>query len=88
MKTLKREDYELCDKIVKRAMKMGLYEDNQMTAHLDVTNAAKYWNMRLEDWLNADDYDFVHDIVGIYDNIIREYPVQFTNYFMPRFADV
>ena len=86
MKTLTREDYELCDKIVKRAMKMGLYEDNQMTAHMDVTNAAKYWNMRLEDWLNADDFNFVHDIVGIYDNIVREYPVKFTNYFVPRFA--
>lgn len=86
MKKLTKADYELCDKIVKRAMKIGLYEDNQMTAHLDVTNAAKYWNMRLEEWLNADDFNFVHDIVGIYNNIVREYPVQFTNYFVPRFA--
>lgn len=86
MKTLTREDYELCDKIVKRAMKMGLYEDNQMTAHMDITNAAKHWNMRLEDWLNADDFNFAHDIAGIYENIIREYPVKFTNYFVPRFA--
>lgn len=55
---------------------------------MDITNAAKYWDMRLEDWLNADDFDFVHDIVGIYKNIVREYPVEFTNFFVPRFASV
>lgn len=86
MKKLTREDYELCDKIVRRAMKMNMYPGDQMTAHLDVTNAARYWNMRLEEWLNADDFNFAHDIVGIYNNIIREYPVQFANCFVPRFA--
>jgi hypothetical protein len=86
MKKLTKADYELCDKIVKRAMKMGFYQGNQLTAHMDVTNAAKHWNIRLEDWLNADDFNFAHDIAGIYENIIREYPVQFTNYFVPRFA--
>lgn len=88
MKKLTKADYELCDKIVKRAMKMGFYQDNQLTAHMDVTNAAKHWNIRLEDWLNADDFNFAHDIAGIYENIIREYPVQFTNYFVPRFASM
>lgn len=88
MKALTREDYLLCDKIAERAMEMGLYEDNRVTAYMDITNAAKYWNMRLEDWLNADDFNFVHDIVGIYDNIVRETPVKFTNYFVPRFAGI
>lgn len=86
MKTLTKADYELCSQIVDRAMEMGFYQDNKTTAHMDVTNAAKYWNMRLEEWLNADDFNFAHDIVGIYDNIVREYPVKFTNYFVPRFA--
>lgn len=86
MKKLTREDYELCFKIVNRAMEMGFYQDNRVTAHMDVTNAAKYWNMRLEDWLNADDFNFAHDIVGIYDNIVRQTPIEFANYFVPRFA--
>lgn len=88
MKTLTRDDYMLCDKITERAMEMGFYEDNRLTAYMDVTNAAKYWNMRLKDWLNADDFNFAHDIVGIYDNIVRETPVKFTNYFVPRFAGI
>lgn len=86
MKQLTREDYELCVRIVDRAIEMGFYRDNKITAHMDITNAAKHWSMRLEDWLNADDLNFAHDIVGIYDNIVREYPVRFTNYFVPRFA--
>ena len=87
MKTLTKEEYELCNKIVERAMKMGFYKDNKITAFMDIENAAKYWDMRLEEWLNADDYNFAHDIVGIYENIVREMPVKFTNYFMPRFAN-
>ena len=89
MKTLTRTDYELIDKIVDRAQNLGLYEDNRITAHMDVANATKYFNMRLEDWLNADEFDFVHDIVGIYKAIDRTvYPADFSNnpYFLPRFA--
>ena len=86
MKKLTREDHELCYKIAERAMEMGFYENNKTTAYLDITNAAKYWHMRLEEWLNADDFNFSHDIVGIYENIVRQYPVEFTNYFVPRFA--
>ena len=87
MKTLTKMEIQLCDKIVSRAMNMGFYKDNKLTAFLDVQNAAKYWDMRLEEWLNADDLNFAHDIVGIYENIVREMPVKFTNYFMPRFAN-
>lgn len=36
MKTLSREEINLCDKIVTRAQSLGLYEDNRMTAFLDV----------------------------------------------------
>lgn len=89
MKKLSREEINLCDKIVARAQSLGLYEDNRVTAFLDVQNAAKHFNMRLEDWLNADDFNFVHDIVGIYKAINRiAYPADFSNdpWFLPRFA--
>ena len=89
MKKLSREEINLCDKIVARAQSLGLYEDNRVTAFLDVQNAAKHFNMRLEEWLNAKDFDFVHDIVGIYKAINRVvYPVDFSNdpWFLPRFA--
>ena len=89
MRKLTKTDYELCDKIVTRAQNLGLYEDNRITAYMDVQNAAKHFNMKLEDWLNAEDFDFVHDIVGIYKAINRvAYPVDFSNdpWFLPRFA--
>ena len=88
MKNLTKTEIELCDKIVTRATNMGFYKDNRITAFMDITNAAKYWDMRLDDWLNADDFNFVHDIVGIYENIVRKYPVEFTNFFVPRFANI
>ena len=89
MKKLSKTEIELCDKIVTRAQKLGLYENNRITAFLDVQNAAKHFNMRLEEWLNAEDFDFVHDIVGIYKAINRmAYPADFSNdpYFVPRFT--
>ena len=89
MKKLSREEINLCDKIVARAQSLGLYENNRVTAFLDVQNAAKHFNMRLEDWLNAENLDFIHDIVGIYKAINRVvHPVDFSNdpLFLPRFA--
>lgn len=89
MKKLTREEINLCDEIVTRAQNLGLYEDNRVTAFLDVQNATKHFNMRLEEWLEAEDFNFIHDIVGIYKAINRVvYPVDFSNdpYFLPRFA--
>jgi hypothetical protein len=89
MKTLTKTDYEIIDKIVDRAMKIGLYENNRLTAHMDIVNAAKHFNMRLEDWLEADNFNFIHDIVGIYKAIDRsKHIADFSNdpWFLPRFA--
>lgn len=89
MKKLTREEINLCDKIATRAQSFGLYEGNRITAFLDVQNAAMYFNMRLEEWLNADDFNFLHDIIGIYKAINRvAHPVDFSNdsWFVPRFA--
>lgn len=90
MKKLTRENYELCDKITTRAMEMNLYpSDHRITAIMDIQNAAKFFNMCLEEWLEADDFDFAHDIIGIEKAINRvTYPVDFSNdpLFLPRFA--
>ena len=89
MKTLTKTDYEVINKIVDRAQNLGFYKDNRLTAHIDISNAVKHFNMRLEPWLEADDFNFVHDIFGIYKAINRDtYPADFSNdkYFVPRFA--
>ena len=91
MRKLTREDYELCDKIVDRAIKMNLYAPSQkMTAAMDIWNAAKHFNMKLAEWLVAEDFDFAHDIIGIAKAIDRTaFPVNFNNdkYFLPRFSN-
>lgn len=46
------------------------------------------YNMRLDEWLNADDFNFAHDFYGIVDNINREkgFPATDFGFFVPRFA--
>jgi hypothetical protein len=53
---------------------------------MDIENADKAFNLRLEDLLNADDFNFAHDVVGIVTNINRKNPTDF-NLFVPRFAE-
>ena len=42
--------------------------------------------LRLEDWLNADDQNFYHDIFGIMRHIDKE-TGKLKNFFEPRFTD-
>lgn len=90
MKKLTKEDYELCGKIAEKAINLGIYPaDCKAIALMDITNAAKHYNMRLKEWLMSDDFNFVHDIVGIANTIDRKaFPANFSNdkYFLPRFA--
>jgi hypothetical protein len=50
-------------------------------------SADKKFNMRLDDWLQADDFNFAHDYCGIQNNIKRgEFPATDFGFFLPRFA--
>ena len=55
----------------------------EVTCHIE--NADNVFNMRLEDWLKADNFNFAHDVAGIVNNIDRRNPTDF-NLFVPRFA--
>ena len=72
-------------KIAQRAEGMGIYMGERFTLLMDIENADKVFNLRLEDWLNADDSNFSHDLIGIVNNINRE-TLDF-NLFVPRFAE-
>lgn len=72
--------------VARRAEDMGIYTGERFPLLMDIENADKAFNLRLEDWLNADDFNFAHDLIGIMSNIDRrKNPVDF-NYFVPRFA--
>lgn len=81
-----KEKFLMYVKIAERAEEMGIYNGERITLMMDIENADNQFNMRLEDWLNADNFNFAHDIVGIVNNIDRsKYPAEITR-FLPRFA--
>lgn len=72
-------------KIAQRAEGMGIYNGERFTLLMDIEHADNHFNLRLEDWLNADDFNFAHDLVGIVNNINRE--TKEFGLFLPRFAE-
>lgn len=71
--------------IAKRAEDKGLLMFDRMSLIMDIENAHEQFNLKLNEWLKADDLDFSHDIVGIQQNINRE-TKQVENCFLPRYA--
>ena len=53
---------------------------------MDIESADNQFNLRLDDWLSADDENFFHDFIGITTESDRStYPCTF-GLFVPRFA--
>ena len=80
------EDQELIIKIAEKAVDLGLTDD-VVTIAMDITVANSVFNLRLKQLLNADDFNFVHDIKGIENNVNRT-TYEFEGSFIPRFAGV
>lgn len=72
-------------KLAQRAEGMGIYHGERITLLMDIENADKVFNLKLDELLNADDGNFTHDIIGIMANIDRNNPTDF-NFFVPRYA--
>lgn len=73
--------------IAKRAEKSELYHGELVSLIMDIESADLKFNMRLNEWLEADDYNFAHDIYGILSNIDRsKFPATDFGLFVPRFA--
>lgn len=74
--------------IMARATVLGLMNKKEATDRMmDIESADLKFNMRLDDWLKADDFNFAHDFLGIRDNIVRnEFPSKDFGFFIPRFA--
>lgn len=79
------QGYDLIFKIVVRAQKMRIAIGDHITQMMDVDHAHKQFNLRLEDWLKADDFNFAHDFCGIQRHIDRTTGVV-GDFFLPRFA--
>ena len=82
-----KERFMMYVEIAKRTEEMGLYNGERMTLLMDLESADNQFNLRLEDLLKADDFNFTHDIVGIINNIDRsKYPATNFGLFVPRFS--
>lgn len=70
-----------------RAERLGIRQGDWIGAMMDVESADKKFNLRLDDWIKADDFNFAHDFCGIQNNIHREnFPATDFGFFVPRFA--
>jgi len=82
-----KERYLKYVEIAKRAENEGLHQGERVSLLMDIESADKKFNLRLDEWLNADGLNFSHDLVGIVNNIVRtEYPATDFGFFVPRFA--
>ena len=54
---------------------------------MDIESADRKFNIRLDEWLQADLFNFTHDFYGIIDHIARDqFPATNFEGFIPRFA--
>ena len=82
---MNKDEMTLIMKIVERADEEGLMNFDRISLMLDIETAHKEIGLRLSDLLNADEFNFAHDIVGIQANIDRRSKT-ITNCFLPRYA--
>lgn len=80
-----KETLEKIVEIAKRAERMELLAFERMSLIMDLNSAHEEFNLRLDDLLNADDYNFAHDIIGIQNNINRS-ERKMEGLFVPRYA--
>lgn len=86
-----KERYSKYADIMARATVMGyMKEADRCSTMMDIESADRKFNLRLDDWLKAADFDFAHDFLGIRNNINRGcgFPATDFGLFVPRFAGI
>jgi len=85
MKTINKNDFILIEKIATRAMEL-LPNDNRpkVTILMDLETVHERNPLRLQEFLDADNFNFAHDIVGINNHLDRR-TKKLDNRFLPRF---
>lgn len=81
-----REETLLISQIVKRAAKMADLPDDFMAHTMDLSACiANGCPLKLQELLDADDFNFAHDFYGIHRHINRR-TGKLEDFFLPRFA--
>ena len=82
---MKKENYEIINKICNRANEMNIVLHSRFSLLMDIEKVYDTIGLKLLDLLESSDFDFTHDIVGIQVNMNRE-TGNLENGFLPRFA--
>ena len=73
--------------ITRRAMLQNLNFNDSLSLEMDLLFAHQEFNLRLDDLLEADDFNFHHDIYGIQISLDRR-KLKFINHFVPRYSNL
>lgn len=79
------KNLEMIVSIAKRAEELDILMFDRFSLIMDLEVATNEFDLRLDEFLNADNFNFSHDVVGIQQNINRE-TKKMENIFVPRFA--
>lgn len=82
----KRQELELIAEIAKRSENIGVGFGDRLCRLMDIEFAHEKFNLDLQGFLNASDFDFAHDFNGIQARIIRATKTWNDDCFVPRFA--
>jgi len=77
-----KDEQEIVDAIVERSVRMFIHDDS-LDALMDISATHIHTPLRLNDLLNADDFNFVHDLAGIRRHLDRT-TGQLMHCFSPR----
>ena len=76
------------DIMVRATVEGYMTEDQAVSVMMDIESADLEFNLRLDEWLKADSFNFAHDFFEIRKNINRDngFPAKDFGLFVPRFA--
>lgn len=60
-----KERYKKYAAIIQRAKEEGLHVNDKLSVLMDIESADRKFNIRLDEWLQADLFNFTHDFYGI-----------------------
>jgi hypothetical protein len=86
LKMVNQKKVDLIMDIVDRGWeKMKTYYKDKLSMMMDIDTANRDCPLKLQELLKADEFNFYHDITGIYKNLNRK-TKKLENCFLPRFA--
>jgi len=82
---MSKNEFLTIAKIADRAEEMNLLMFDRLSFIMDIEAVNDEYNLKLDELLNTDNFNFVHDICGIQANLNKE-TKKIENFFVPRFA--